>query len=274
MIDVYVVGGKREENKKSDGTSYETNRSTQRFRRNEKMRIANHIKRGIEKILDKSLRFKSFRDYVNERYNREGFITIPEYILDLEDAYGSYDGFKFQICDQISTVDTVIKSYRFSDIKESDVVLDIGANIGAFSILASKKAKHVFAVEPLYTDILKKNIAINDINNISVLETGLGIGRTCIKFKGRRKIVDSMPLSEILEKVGRCDFLKIDCEGCEWCINCQELEGFRRIEGELHNFDGKHIFSSFGEILTKAGFEYNKLDKKGKLCLLHAKKRI
>lgn len=236
------------------------------------MSIANYIKKGIEKILDKALRFKSFQDYVNERYNREGFITIPEYILDLENAYGSYDGFKFQICGQISTVDTVIKSYHFSDIKESDVVLDVGANIGAFSILASKKAKHVFAVEPLYTDILKKNIAINNISNISVLEIGLGIGRKCIKFGARRKIVDLVPLSEILEKVGRCDFLKIDCEGCEWSINYHELEGFRRIEGELHNFDGKHDFSSFCEILTKAGFEYNKLDKRGKLCLIHAKR--
>jgi len=32
----------------------------------------------------------------------------------------------------------------------------------------------------------------------------------------------------------KIDFLKSDCEGCEWFINKLDLEGIRRIEMEVH----------------------------------------
>jgi hypothetical protein len=236
--------------------------------------IANHIKKGIEKTLDKLLRFESFQDYINERYNREGFVAVSESFL--ENIFYPFRGFKFCITDHLDTLNSVVEEYRFDDMRNSDIVLDIGANIGAFSILASKKAKHVFAVEPLYADIIRKNIAINEINNITVLETGLGIGKQTIRYKRRQKVIELTPLDEILEITGKCDFLKMDCEGGEWSINYRDLEGFRYIEGELHNFDGKHAFTLFEEILTKAGFEYElDMDKnEKKLCLVHAKNQL
>ena len=92
-------------------------------------------------------------------------------------------------------------------------------------------------------------------------------------MRRRLKRVDLKSLSGILEIVGKCDFLKIDCEGCEWNIDYRELEGFRRIEGEVHNFDGKHDFTSFEEKLTKAGFEYEVVQNSEYTCLVHASKK-
>lgn len=239
---------------------------------------AKRIIRGyIRKNLDALLRFKSFQDYVNNRFYRDGYIIVAERFL--QGVYYSYAGFKFHFCDQLYTIDQAINDYCYSDINSSDVVLDIGANIGGFSLLASKRAKQVYAVEPVYADILRKNIVLNRITNIKVLEAGLGIGTHDVTFdldecKRRKKRVDLKTLSEILEMVGKCDFLKIDCEGCEWFIDYRELEGFRRIEGEVHNFDGKHNFTSFEGILAKAGFKYEVVRNSEQTYLIHAFKRI
>ena len=232
------------------------------------------IKQRIEKLLDELLRFEAFQDYINRRYNREGFRIVGECFL--EGLCYSHESLKFCLVEDLGNINTVLEEYRLDDIKKSDIVLDIGANIGAFSILASKKAKHVFAVEPLSADIIRKNIAINGINNITVLETGIGMGKQTIRYKRRQKVIELTPLDKILEITGKCDFLKMDCEGGEWSINYHDLEGFRQIECELHNFDGKHDFSIFEKILAKAGFEYEIDIAKSeiKFCLIHAKKTI
>ncbi len=59
-------------------------------------------------------------------------------------------------------------------IRQEDVVIDIGANLGYYTVLFGKKAKHVYAVEPvkLFRDILKKNTRTN--NNITILPYALG----------------------------------------------------------------------------------------------------
>jgi hypothetical protein len=44
----------------------------------------------------------------------------------------------------------------------------------------------------------------------------------------------SYPLGKIITMAGGCDFLKCDCEGAEWQIIPEDLEGVRRIEMELH----------------------------------------
>ena len=99
------------------------------------------IKKIIERCLDEGLRYStSFRDYVNYRYSREDRPAIDKRYL--SGLYYSHDGIKFYLTDHLPTIDDVC-SYKFDDIRSSDIVLDIGANIGAFALHAAKKAKHV-----------------------------------------------------------------------------------------------------------------------------------
>ena len=58
--------------------------------------------------------------------------------------------------------------YNINNIKHNDYVVDLGAGIGDFALLASKRAEKVFAIEPNPKDYetLKKNVKINNINNI------------------------------------------------------------------------------------------------------------
>ena len=58
--------------------------------------------------------------------------------------------------------------YHWKFVEKNDVVLDLGANIGVFSVLSSN-AKKIIAVEPLKKaiDYLKKNLEINGISKKS-----------------------------------------------------------------------------------------------------------
>ncbi len=136
----------------------------------------------------------------------------------------------------IETLNQVVSEYRFEDLKSDDIVLDLGANIGAFSLRAAKKCKHVYAVEPLYTEELNANIALNNLRDkITVIPYGVGRGdKIPIRYQDREKIIQTYPLSEILKITGRISFLKCDIEGAEWSIRPEDLDGINRMEFEVH----------------------------------------
>jgi FkbM family methyltransferase len=136
----------------------------------------------------------------------------------------------------IGTLYQVKMEYRFEDMKPDDIVLDLGANIGAFSLRAAQMSKHVYAVEPLYTDELKANIALNNLQDkITVIPYGVGMGdKIHIRYENREKLIQTYPLSKILEMTGRVSFLKCDIEGAEWSIPPEDLKGIRRMEFEVH----------------------------------------
>jgi FkbM family methyltransferase len=135
-----------------------------------------------------------------------------------------------------NTLFQVISEYRFEDLKPDDIVLDLGANIGAFSLRAAKKCKHVYAVEPLYTDELNANIALNNLQDkITIVPYGVGGGdKIPIRYQDREKIIQTYPLSEILTMTGKISFLKCDIEGAEWSIRPEDLSSISRIEFEVH----------------------------------------
>src|ERR1700690_1386405 len=64
----------------------------------------------------------------------------------------------------------VQKCYRAAVVKPGTTVIDIGANIGCFSMLAAQKASRVIACEPHpdNIEILRKNAAINRSTNVEI----------------------------------------------------------------------------------------------------------
>ena len=65
--------------------------------------------------------------------------------------------------------------YLSKELK-SDVLIDIGANIGFYSILLSDSFKKIYSFEPNKRNFqaLKKNIETNNLNNIEIFNFGLG----------------------------------------------------------------------------------------------------
>ena len=223
----------------------------------------------IEKLMDKHfLSNKHFLDYMNYRCDRNTHLLIDKKFL--QNAFTTYHNTLFSLSDQLSSIDEVLTDYKFSDIRNTDIVLDIGANIGAFTLFTAKKAKHVYAVEPLYTDILRKNISKNNLKNVTILETGIGTGKQTISYRQRSKKINLTSISDILNECGNVDFLKCDCEGCEWSLTPQNIRNIRRIEIEVHTFKNKPPIDHFEKLLKIANFNFETIRRTSETYIIHA----
>jgi len=117
----------------------------------------------------------------------------------------------------------------FNKLKKGNVVIDVGASIGDFSILASRKASKVYGIEMKeeLVKLFKKNIIINQAKKIKIINQRLiSLDRLFYQYK-----------------ISRCDFLKIDCEGSEYEIfkntSPETLKKIKYITFEIHLFDNK-----------------------------------
>ena len=136
-------------------------------------------------------------------------------------------------------------------INEGDVIFDIGANIGCFSVPFAKKVGSngkVYAFEPqkFIFNLLKENIKCNELNNVQIFNNAIGgknrtlelndfdysqpgnfggIGLKedydnsyCAKIKGTKKNkIKTLTLNNFLN-LKKCNFLKIDVELMELSV--------------------------------------------------------
>lgn len=132
---------------------------------------------------------------------------------------------------------TQTKSF-IKSIKKGNTVFDIGANVGYYSVLASKlvgKNGKVFAFEPdpQSLKLLYKNIGINKCKNIIVVKSALsnhngkliltqdssnpGESSLTLFKKGKKILVDVLTLDKFIktQKIKTIDVIKMDVEGAE-----------------------------------------------------------
>ena len=226
----------------------------------------------LKNLIKVFFRTGSLREVINRLFYDKNKIVVP---LKYYDYIVTKKGEKYYLSNLIQGVADVQEDYIFDDIKKSDIVVDIGASIGAFSIPVSKKAKKVFAIEPMTPNLIRSNIKLNKIKNIKVFDIALGDGKTTkIEWLGKSLTVKTMTLQDIKNICGGCDFLKIDCEGYEWNIKPEELMGIRRIEMELHKIG--FPISDMEKTLSLAGFDYtikNQPEADIGLWIIHAKRK-
>ena len=123
------------------------------------------------------------------------------------------------------------------------IIVDIGAGFGDFAITAAKTnpASKIYAIEPDTTlrQSLKDNIQLNNIKNITVVNKFL-------------KSFEEIGVSHI-------NFLKIDCEGCEFHlfqkISIKNLIKIKKIAMEFHETKENKIEIIISK-LKAAGFKY------------------
>jgi len=123
-------------------------------------------------------------------------------------------------------------------IKRGDTVLDIGANIGYYSVIFSKlvfEEGNIISFEPttFYRKVLKKNLEINDISNVEIINKGLSdkiqkleihIGGSTATFHNpkdiipdTKEIVQLSTLDDFIERnpLKKIDLIKVDIDGHE-----------------------------------------------------------
>ncbi len=187
--------------------------------------------------LKRSPRMARIREYTNLLYYDPNFVNIDVRKFDVIEV----DGCRFRVNDQINSVQRVKDRPWFERARSTDVVVDIGANIGAVTVPLAKVAKKVYAVEPLFYKELGDNLILNNLNNVEILFIGIGNERSkVIKFSSKSAIASIITFSELKKHIGaQIDFLKMDGEGCEWGIKPSELKGIRELRMEFHILRGR-----------------------------------
>lgn len=165
-------------------------------------------------------------------------------------------------------------------IRETDVVVDLGANVGFFSVLAGKKARlgRVFAVEPCAENYrkLQANVAANHLTNVTPLRLAIGgtsgertlfLNQDTVSHSlssgwgtDQSETVDCITLTELYRKCGirGVDFLKVDVESAEGeiLLNCPKevIASIRTLVMEVHEWEGSDNVGKFREFFSGHGF--------------------
>ena len=140
---------------------------------------------------------------------------------------------------------------RYSELlNEGNIVLDIGANVGIFSLLGAKivgKTGKIYAFEPsqLTYDALLENINLNKATNIfpqklalSNTEGTIHLGDSEDDALNFIDVKDENPKGEVVEmltldnwlklnQIFKVDFIKIDIEGAEYLCFQGAIEMFK-----------------------------------------------
>ncbi len=172
-------------------------------------------------------------------------------------------------------------SFAWNDCKQ---IVDIGANIGNFTLFAAWKAPHarIIAVEPEPGNVAmsQKNIDANHLSSrVTLIAAGIaateGTGTLHLSAKEsgghslyahgdttRTTTVSLKPLATILKEqhMTQIDFLKLDCEGGEYeglyALSQAQLDGISFIAVEYHHFssDPAHTPERLRSFLEQHGF--------------------
>ncbi len=141
-------------------------------------------------------------------------------------------------------------------VKEGDVVFDIGANIGFYTLLFSKLVGeegkvYAFEPDPENFSILKKNIEANNINNVILINKAVSDKNEEVDFyinqsntsgnsmfkENLNQIasssikVEAISLDKYFKNNIKVDFVKIDIEGAE----VRALKGMEKILAKSGN---------------------------------------
>jgi FkbM family methyltransferase len=203
------------------------------------------------------------RIYAQKDINFKAFLykSIQLFRLDnivlLEIHVTKYD---YKVCCRLNKEDVVASTIHEEDMimehftpKQGDVVVDLGANIGRYAVIASKRIGQngkVVAIEahPENFQILKKNIKLNRLANVVPLNYAVSSKETKIKLytpdeelgytmhhsimfeylsprfkmktEGKYREVNANTLDNLLQQngieQGQVNWIKIDVEGAEF----------------------------------------------------------
>jgi FkbM family methyltransferase len=191
----------------------------------------------------------------------------------------------------------LVEEYSGSNfrINANDIIIDIGAHIGLFTLYASQYCKNgtIFCFEPVDEnyDILVDNITQNNLKNVKPFKSAVSksestitiyrnkdeAGHSMFSFTSHALKVDSISLKKIIDEnsVNQCNLIKIDCEGAEYeIIESLPLEYFKKISKliiEYHFADSKpKLVNDLKTKLMTASFKISTVSHSSDMGLLYA----
>lgn len=158
---------------------------------------------------------------------------------------------------------------KFFKVEKGDVVMDVGAHVGAFSYyISDRNPSKIIAFEPSKCrfETLKKNLANFDATLINkAIADFNGTITDGLLFDTMVEDLSAMTFDRVIEKLNleKIDFLKLDCEGGEYDIFTDKnfnwiKNNVKKIAGEwhLHTTDQKNKFYNFRDKYLKQFKDY------------------
>ena len=172
----------------------------------------------------------------------------------------------------------------FFSIDSQDIIIDVGANKGYFSVFAATQARNgkVYAFEPV-TELAAcalENSKLNRLNNLTIINKALwnesgekpfylstNSGGHSMRAKPSSYAEITVPTIRLDEfckakQINIIDLLKLDCEGAEYDIlmtlDKEFLDQIKKISMEIHDFGGYH-HNQILDFLEKNNFKTKEL---------------
>ncbi len=163
-----------------------------------------------------------------------------------------------------------------------DVVVDMGAHIGAFAVRAARLAHHgqVYAFEASSKNyaLLTENRQLNDLRNLYIENSAVSdrrgkmplympsdngiLGSLMQETSSFMEMVQAITFTDIIAKhaIDKIDFLKVDVEGAEFDIlfasSDETLPIIQKMVIEYHEFEGnKRSHQDLVNLLNLQGFK-------------------
>ena len=128
-----------------------------------------------------------------------------------------------------------------AELRPEMVVYDIGANVGAYTVLAASRCRQVYAFEPYTPNLihLRRNVSLNRFKNCVIVPTAVGATDEPVAFReGKNGFVGKVAgdgllrvpctrLDSYLEQHSAPDINKMDIEGAAWDVLHGSRELFR-----------------------------------------------
>lgn len=175
---------------------------------------------------------------------------------------------KFLIHEEFFKTDECVYE-KFFKVEKGDVVMDVGAHVGAFSYyIADRQPSKIISFEPSECrfETLKKNLANFDATMVNkAIADFNGTIVEGLKFDFMVEDFNAMTFNRAIKELNlkKIDFLKLDCEGGEYDIFTEEnfnwiKNNVKKIAGEWHlgGIEGKRKFINFRDKYLKQFKDY------------------
>lgn len=176
----------------------------------------------------------------------------------------------------------LIEEYNIPNfkIKSNDIIIDVGAHIGLFTLYASqfcsKGSIYSFEPDKENYELLLENVKLNNLQDVRSFNLAVSNSNESVKLylnddesghsifsqSSQSTMVNSISLKKVFDDnhLKHCDFLKLDCEGAEYeiikTIPLDYLKKINKIIIEYHSADiNPDLFSDLQKKLTNNNFK-------------------
>ena len=223
-----------------------------------------------------------YRFYYNHKRLKENnfYVYYDKGIFE----YKFLDGITFKSCVNVEhelrmSLWGYIKNHK---LRTGEIVIDCGADVGDFTMYASKTVGPsgkviAFEPDPLIYDRLKFNVELNKLNNIMLVKKGVWSENTTLRFMSAKDKPRSFLFNEtndgVIEipvvsidnelkglKIEKVDFIKMDVEGAELeaIKGAAHTLGSNKVDlaiASYHMLDGQMSCFKLEKMLLEAGYK-------------------